>query len=339
MPEHLPFLLVLIILFGLFFDFTNGFHDTANAVATVIATRVLTPTVAIGMSAVLNFAGAFFSQNVAKTIAKGLVDTHTATQEVILSALVGAIVWNLATWYFGIPNSSSHALIGGLVGATLAFAGVRHVLWNGVLDKVVLPMIFFPLIGGAVAFGVMLLLFYLFANSRPENVSHWFQWLQRLSAAGVSFNHGQNDAQKTMGIITLALVTFHRLPGGSQISIPLWVIVLCATAMGLGTAAGGRRIIKTLGMRIIRLEPINGFAAETSASLVLATASYFGFPVSTTHIVSGSVFGIGIAKRLSEVRWPVAQGMITAWVLTLPAAALVSALAFFLIHALPHAHA
>ena len=329
--EHLPILLVVIVAFGLLFDFTNGFHDTANAVATVISTRVLPPTLAIVMCAVLNFAGAFVSQKVAGTIAKGLIDAHAATQEVILAAIIGAIAWNVLTWYFGIPSSSSHALIGGLVGATLVFAGTHAVIWKGVINKVVVPMVLSPLLGGVIAFAIMMLLFGLFANTRPGKVNGLFSWLQRISAAAVAFNHGQNDAQKTMGVITLALVAFHLLPASKHVHIPICVIISCATAMGLGTLSGGWRIIKTLGTKIIDLQPINGFAAETSASIVLATASYFGMPVSTTHIVCGSVFGVGIAKRLNEVRWPVAQQMVTAWVLTLPGAALVAGLSFFLI--------
>ncbi len=329
--EHLPILLIVIVVFGLAFDFTNGFHDTANAVATVISTRVLPPTFAIVMCAVLNFAGAFVSQKVAGTIAKGLIDAHAATQEVILAAIIGAIAWNVLTWYFGIPSSSSHALIGGLVGATLVFAGTHAVIWKGVVNKVVVPMVLSPILGGVIAFAIMMLLFGLFANTRPNKVNGIFSWLQRISAAAVAFNHGQNDAQKTMGVITLALVAFHFLPGGKHVRIPTWVIISCATAMGLGTLSGGWRIIKTLGTKIIDLQPINGFAAETSASIVLATASYFGMPVSTTHIVCGSVFGVGIAKRLNQVRWPVAQQMVAAWVLTLPGAALAAGLSFFVI--------
>ena len=334
--HDIPILLVVIVAFALLFDYTNGFHDTANAVATVISTRVLPPTFAIVMCAVLNFAGAFYSQNVAKTIAKGLIDSHAATQEVILAAIIGAIAWNVLTWYFGIPSSSSHAIIGGLVGATLVFAGSHAVIWKGVIDKVVLPMVISPLVGCIIAFSIMMLLFGLFADTRPSKVNGLFSWLQRISAAGVAFNHGQNDAQKTMGIITLALVAFHVMPGGKDVRIPTWVIASCATAMGLGTLSGGWRIIKTLGTRIIDLEPINGFAAETSASIVLATASYFGMPVSTTHIVVGSVFGVGIAKRLNEVRWPIAQRMVTAWVFTLPGAALVAGLSFFIIQLTGH---
>ena len=340
MPEHIPLLLVLIVAIGLIFDFTNGFHDTANAVATVISTRVLPPSIAIGGCAILNFIGAFGSQKVAGTISKGLVDAHAASQEVILAALIGAIVWNVITWYYGIPNSSSHALIGGLVGSTIVFAGVHHVIWRGVVDKVIVPMVVSPLLGGFVAFLIMSLLFMLFASSRPESVSGVFHWLQRLSAAFVSYFHGQNDAQKTMGVITLALITFHLLPGGGKhVQIPTWVIASCATAMGLGTASGGYRIIKTLGSNIIRLEPINGFAAETAASIILAIASKLGFPVSTTHIVCGSVFGVGIAKRLNDVRWTTAQRMAAAWVITLPAAATVAGLTFLLINALPHSPA
>ncbi len=340
MPDifhSVPPLLVLIVAFGLFFDFTNGFHDTANAVATVISTRVLPPMVAIILSAVLNFSGALVSQKVAQTVAKGLVETKFATQEVILAAIIGAIVWNLVTWYFGIPNSSSHALIGGLVGATLVFAGAHAVLWSGVLNKVVIPMVIFPIIGGVIGFVVMSAIYLLFARARSETVSGVFHNLQRLSAAAVSFMHGQNDAQKTMGIITLALVTFHMHPGGAKPHVPLWVVLSCATAMGLGTASGGWRIIRTLGTKIIRLEPVNGFAAETSASIVLGVASLLGIPVSTTHMVSGSVFGVGIAKRLAGVRWNVAQRMVATWVVTLPAAAAVSGLCLVVIRALSHA--
>ena len=341
--HDIPILLIVIVVLGLAFDYTNGFHDTANAVATVISTRVLPPTFAILMCAVLNFAGAFFSQNVAKTIAKGLVDTKIVTgdslQIVILAAIIGAIAWNVLTWYYGIPSSSSHAIIGGLVGATLVYAGTHAVVWKGVWEKVVLPMVISPVIGGLIAFFIMTLLFQLFANTHPDKVNGIFSWLQRLSAAGVAFNHGQNDAQKTMGIITLALVAFHVLPGGKDVKIPIWVIASCATAMGLGTLSGGWRIIKTLGTRIIDLQPINGFAAETSASIVLATASYLGMPVSTTHIVVGSVFGVGVAKRLNEVRWTTAQRMVAAWVMTLPGAALVAGVSFFAIQLVGGHHA
>ena len=327
--HDIPFLLIVIVAFALLFDFTNGFHDTANAVATVISTRVLPPTFAIVMCAVLNFAGAFASQKVAKYIAKGVLDTGIATQEVILAAVIGAIAWNILTWYFGIPSSSSHAIIGGLVGAAVVFKGTQAVHWAGVLKQVIIPMVISPVVGCVIAFSLMTLLFGLFANARPAKVNGLFSWLQRLSAAGVAFNHGQNDAQKTMGVITLALVSFHL--HSKSAGIPTWVIASCATAMGLGTLSGGWRIIKTLGTRIIDLQPINGFAAETAASIVLATASSLSMPVSTTHIVVGSVFGVGIAKRLNEVRWPIAQRMVTAWVLTLPGAALVAGLSFFII--------
>ena len=337
--HDLPFLLIVIVLIALAFDFTNGFHDTANAVATVISTRVLTPRVAILMCAVLNFAGALVSQNVAKTIAKGLVDAHAATQLVVLAAVLGAITWNLITWWFGIPSSSSHALIGGLVGATIVYAGVNHVLWNGVWEKVVLPMIFSPLIGAFFGFLIMAAIYLFFAKSSSGFVSDLFRHLQRLSAAAMAFSHGQNDAQKTMGIITLALVAFGALPGGKDIHIPTWVVLSCATAMALGTASGGYRIIRTLGHRIIHLEPVNGFAAETAGSIVILGAGHFGFPVSTTHVISGSIFGVGIAKRLAGVRWTVAQRMVAAWVITLPAAGSVAGLCFLLLRFIPEGHA
>lgn len=332
---HIPLLLAVIVAVALLFDFTNGFHDTANAVATVISTRVLPPTFAIVLCAVLNFAGAFASQKVAGFIAKGVLDARVATHEVILAALVGAIAWNVLTWFFGIPSSSSHAIIGGLVGAAVVFKGTQAVHWSGVVKQVVLPMVISPVIGGVLAFGIMSLLFALVANSRPARVNSVFSWLQRLSAAAVAFFHGSNDAQKTMGVITLALVSFGLHGKGAH--IPVWVIASCATAMGMGTISGGWRIIKTLGTRIIDLQPINGFAAESAASLVIAASSFHAMPVSTTHIVCGSVFGVGVAKRLNEVRWTTAQRMAAAWVMTLPGAALVAGLSFFLISHLGHA--
>jgi len=332
--HHASPLLILIVVIALLFDFTNGFHDTANAIATSVATRVLSPAVAIAMCAALNFAGAFFSTQVAQTIAKGLVETHAATQTVILAAIIGAIVWNLVTWVFGIPSSSSHALIGGLVGATIVHAGFSAVHWNGILNKVVLPMLISPVVGGLLGFVMMALIYLIFAKTNAHKVDAIFHNLQRLSAAAMSFSHGQNDAQKTMGIITLALVSFHVMPGGDKIHIPTWVVISCATAMALGTASGGWRIIHTMGNGIMRLAPVNGFAAEAAGSITILGASALGMAVSTTHVISGSIFGVGIAKNLYGVRWNTAQRMVTAWGLTLPAAAAVAGLVLFGLHLL-----
>ncbi len=334
--HEISVLIILIVIFALTFDFINGFHDTANAIATVVSTRVLTPRTAILMSAALNLVGAFFTSAVAKTISGGLV-TH-ADQTMILAAIIGAIVWNLITWYFGIPSSSSHALVGGLIGAAIVYGGAHNVIWisakdglsiaakDGLVNKVILPLIFSPLVGGLIAFVLMTAIYGLFAHVHPRRVGSTFRALQVFSAAFMSYSHGSNDAQKSMGIITLALVSQHLL--SAKAGIPPWVIVSCATAMALGTAAGGWRIIKTMGHKIIRLEPVHGFAAETSASIVILLSSHFGAPVSTTHVISGSIFGVGAANRLKAVRWGVAQRMVIAWGLTIPAAALVAGLSY-----------
>lgn len=324
MPD-LPAIVVLVVAFSLCFDYINGFHDTANAIATVVSTRVLAPRTAILMAAVLNFAGAFYSTAVAKTIAGGLVTPADATQVVILSAVIGAIVWNLITWRFGIPSSSSHALIGGLIGAAMVHGGPRVVIWAGLNDKVLIPLVGSPVLGFILGFLVMALLFFLFANAHPGRVSGIFRHLQLFSAAAMAFTHGQNDAQKSMGIITMALVSCGLLP---KPVVPTWVVVACALAMALGTSAGGYRIIRTMGHRIIRLEPVHGFAAETSAATVLFLTSHFGMPVSTTHVIAGSIFGVGSSKRLSAVRWGVARSMVIAWVLTIPASGAVAGLVY-----------
>jgi inorganic phosphate transporter, PiT family len=324
MPD-VPVIVILVVVFSLVFDYINGFHDTANAIATVVSTRVLTPRIAILMAAFMNFVGAFYSTSVAKTIAGGLVKPTDATQTVILSAVIGAIVWNIITWRFGIPSSSSHALIGGLCGAAVVHGGVSVVIWKGLLDKVIIPLVGSPLVGFALGFVLMSVIFFVFANTHPGRISGAFRHLQLISAAAMAFTHGQNDAQKSMGIITLALVTGGVL---KQAVVPDWVMLACAVAMALGTSAGGYRIIKTMGHRIIRLEPVHGFAAETSAATVIFLASHFGMPVSTTHVISGSIFGVGSSKRLSAVRWGVAQSMLVAWVLTIPAAALVAAITY-----------
>ena len=317
---------ITIVAVALIFDYINGFHDTANAIATVVSTRVLAPRSAIIMAAALNFLGAIFSTTVAKTIAKGIVDPHDATQAVVLAALIGAIAWNLLTWRFGIPSSSSHALIGGLCGAAIAHAGVHSLLWSGIQEKVLVPLVASPLAGFAIGLIVMLLTYLLLARVHPGRIGPVFRRLQVVSAAAMAFAHGQNDAQKSMGIITLALLSGHFVHSSN---IPLWVVISCAIAMAIGTSVGGWRIMHTMGHRIIRLAPVQGFAAETSAAAILFTASHFGMPVSTTHVISGSIMGVGASKRVSAVRWGVAQSMVVAWILTLPAAALVSAAAYW----------
>ena len=441
-------LLVLVVVCALAFDYINGFHDTANAIATVVSTRVLSPRKAIIMAACLNFVGALVSTQVAITVASGLVDTArfqiadihqpaalaaklqhpadpvsqylatqlspetqallgqytvgtAASQElqgamvadlnrvitqtdlysaerfagialkpktvakakdssklkpeelantnrallekgypqeldsnqqtfqvVILAALLGAIAWNLITWKFGIPSSSSHALIGGLCGAAIIHGGLPFVLWGGIVKKVLVPLVGSPAMGFVIGFLLMGGIFRTLAHVHPGRVSASFRHLQIFSAAAMAFTHGLNDAQKSMGIITMALVSARLIP---EPVVPTWVVLSCAIAMALGTSVGGWRIIKTMGHKIIRLEPVHGFAAETSSAIVLFVTSHFGMPVSTTHVISGSIFGVGASKRLSAVRWGVAQSMVMAWVLTLPAAGLVAALSYELL--------
>ena len=327
-------LIVLAVLCALIFDYSNGFHDTANAIATVISTRVLNPRAAILMAAFLNFLGALVSTNVAQTVAGGLVYPHEATQTVVLAAVIGAITWNLITWKYGIPSSSSHALIGGLCGAAFVHGGGKVIIWKGLIEKVILPLVASPVAGFLIGGALMLLITLLLARVHPGRISAWFRRLQLLSSAAMAFSHGSNDAQKSMGIITMALVSqgLIHTANPSKPAIPLWVIIACAAAMGLGTSAGGWRIIKTMGHRIIRLEPVHGFAAETAASIVIFGAGHLGMPVSTTHVISGSIFGVGASKRLSAVRWGVAQSMVVAWLLTLPAAGLVAGLVYAGLH-------
>lgn len=325
------FLVILIVVCALAFDFINGFHDTANAIATVVSTRVLSPRTAILMAAGLNFLGALCFTKVAETIAKGLVTG--ATPHVILAAILGAIVWNLVTWYFGIPSSSSHALVGGLLGAAWVHGGQQTILWKGVLDKVVVPLLVSPLAGFVIGFGIMALIVFLFANAPASKTGRVFRRMQIVSSAIMSFAHGSNDAQKSMGIITLALATLSAHPA-AKAPVPLWVKLACAVAMAAGTSMGGWRIIKTMGHKIIRLEPVSGFAAETTASIIILYATLTGKTVSTTHVISGSIFGVGSAKRFSSVRWSVAQTMLIAWVLTIPASASVAALCYLGVHLL-----
>lgn len=321
-------LLIVVILLALVFDFINGFHDTANAVAASVSTRVLTPRQAILMAAVLNFVGALISTEVAATIGKGIVNPQFITTEVLIGALAGAIIWNLLTWYYGLPSSSSHALIGGIVGSVAAQNGFGVLNYQGLIKKVVIPLLVSPLIGFAVGYILMLSLLWLLRKASPRKVTGRFSRLQIFSAAFMAFSHGSNDAQKSMGIITAALLTAGYL---QEFMVPLWVILACASAMAIGTSLGGWRIIKTMGSRIMRLEPINGFASDTASSLVILGASFFGAPVSTTHVVSSAIMGVGATKRLSAVRWGVALNIVSAWVMTAPLSAAIGALTYMLL--------
>jgi inorganic phosphate transporter, PiT family len=330
--------LTLVILAAVIFEYSNGFHDAANAIATVVSTRVLTPRQAIAMAAFFNLTGALFGGAVAATIGKGLVDTEVVTMTTVLCAVIAAFSWNIATWWFGLPSSSSHALIGGLCGAALAAAsGDWSVIkWNeGVWPKVVLPMIASPIAG--FVFGALFMFLLLIAVHRftPQFVHSLFGKLQIFSAAWMAHSHGTNDAQKTMGIITLALFTgtkagsFDHLPRWLDFLhtpafvLPKWVIALCAVTMAAGTAAGGWRIIRTLGHRVVKLQPVHGFAAETTAALIIQVASYYGIPLSTTHVISTSIMGVGGVKRFTGIRWTVVERIVWAWVFTLPATALI----------------
>jgi inorganic phosphate transporter, PiT family len=317
-------MLILVVVTALIFDYINGFHDAANAVATVVSTGVLPLRTAILLAALLNFLGALSGTAVASTIGRGLVATQEVTQSVVLSALLGAIAWNLFTWYFGIPSSSSHALVGGLVGAGLARAGVRAIQVGGLL-KIVESLIVSPLVGFALGFLLMIAILWACRRSRPSRLSPLFRRLQMLSAGFMAISHGSNDAQKTMGIITMSLVAYGAIDQESgRFVVPTWVILACALAMGLGTMAGGVRIIKTMGTKIIDLKPIHGFAAETGAAITILTASHLGLPVSTTHVITGSIMGVGASQRVSAVRWGVTARILWAWVLTIPISAGVS---------------
>ncbi|HET9521457.1 MAG TPA: inorganic phosphate transporter [Candidatus Limnocylindrales bacterium] len=330
MPDTLTILLIVVIGLAVLFDYINGFHDTANAIATSVSTRALKPEHAILMSATANFVGALTGTAVAKTIATGLATTPSGAdgQTVVAAALVGAIAWNLLTWRLGIPSSSSHALIGGLLGAVIVSVGFDAINVEGVRDKVLLPLVLSPVAGITIGFLSMVVLLNLFRRSHPQRLNARFRRLQVVSAAYMAFSHGSNDAQKTMGIMTLALFTAGVIPDQH---IPLWVILLAATAISLGTAAGGWRIIKTMGQKVVKLDPVHGFAAETTAATIIFTASHFGMPVSTTHVISSAIMGVGASDRLSAVRWGVAGNIVTAWVLTIPASAFVAAVAFYVL--------
>ncbi|MFV0428514.1 MAG: anion permease [Arachnia sp.] len=321
-----PLLLAVVIATALAFDFTNGFHDTGNAMATSIATRALKPKQAVLLSAVLNMVGAFLSVTVAATIAKGIVDANIVTLDVVLAGLVGAIVWNLITWLFGIPSSSSHALVGGVVGAVLASAGTTGVLWQGLASKVLIPALVAPVVAILVASIATWLVVRITRGVLQEANDRLFRWGQVGSASLVSLAHGTNDAQKSMGIILLALIASGAVPEDS--SVPLWVIFACATAMALGTYLGGWRVIRTLGKGLVELESRQGMAAETSSAAVILLSSHFGFSLSTTHVATGSILGSGVGMKGADVRWSVAGRMFIAWVTTVPAAALAGAAAY-----------
>jgi PiT family inorganic phosphate transporter len=321
-------LVIVVIAIALIFDYTNGFHDAANAIATSVSTRALTPRVALILAAVMNFVGAFLGTEVAETVGSGIIDAPSGTHglTVVLGALIGAIAWNLITWSFGLPSSSSQALIGGLVGAAIV-APTGGVQWTGVIDKVVIPMVLSPAIGFGGAFCLMIGIMWAFRRVTPGKVSRGFRLSQTVSAAAMALGHGLQDAQKTMGVIFLALVVYGSVDKDS--AIPWWVKVSAATAISLGTYAGGWRIMRTLGRRIIHLDPPRGFAAETTAAITLyVMAIGLHAPVSTTHTITSSVMGVGATKRLSAVRWGVARSIVVAWVLTIPAAALVAALTY-----------
>jgi PiT family inorganic phosphate transporter len=322
-------IIIAVVVVALVFDYTNGFHDAANAIATSVSTRALTPRVALLMAAVMNFVGAFLGQKVAHTVSDTIVPGGSETHGlvVVVAGLVGAIAWNLITWYFGLPSSSSHALIGGLVGAALVSGSLVH--WQTILDKVVIPMIASPIVGFALAFALMLGIMWMFRRANPNRVSRGFRLAQTVSAAAMALGHGLQDAQKTMGVIFLALLTGGYVSADDR--LPIWVIVAAATAISLGTWSGGWRIMRTLGRRIIHLDPPRGFASEAVASSVLYTTAFvFEAPISTTHIITSSVMGAGATKRFSAVRWGVARSIVAAWVLTFPMAGLMAAVAYWI---------
>jgi len=319
-------ILVLIVVLAVIFDYVNGFHDTANAIATSVATRALRPAHAILMATAFNFIGAFAGTAVAKTIGSGLVDEQTTTSVIIVSALIGAITWNLITWRLGLPSSSSHALIGGLLGATIIGAGWSSLkignLTSGIIGKVIVPLVSSPILGFVIAFFLMVAILWIFRFSRRKPMARRFRRLQVFSAGYMAFAHGSNDAQKTMGIITLALFSAGVITDNT---VPTWVIVVAATAISAGTAVGGWRIMKTMGQKVTDLEPVQGFAAETTGATIILGAAHFGMPVSTTQVISSAIMGVGTSKGTKHVRWGVARDILIAWVLTIPMAGLIGA--------------
>jgi PiT family inorganic phosphate transporter len=327
-------IVALVVAAGLSFDFTNGFHDTANAMATTIATGALPPKVAVTIAAILNFVGAFISLSVAATVAEGIVEASAITPIVILGGLVGAISWNLATWWFGIPSSSSHALIGGVVGATLVASGTGAVEFEGILSKVILPAVLSPVLAGLLAAIGVGFIYWLIKRFQEDKAEREFRWFQVVSSSMVALAHGTNDAQKTMGVISLALIANGSIKGGADFTVPTWVVVCCASAIALGTYTGGWRIIKTLGTKVVEVRPPQGFGSEAIAATVILASSHVGYPLSTTQVVSGAVMGSGVGRPGARVNWLVARNIVAGWILTLPAAAATSAVAFLVIELL-----
>jgi PiT family inorganic phosphate transporter len=323
------YVLALLVGLALIFDFMNGFHDAANAIATVVSTGVLKPQTAVAMSALFNFVAIFtVGLHVASTVGKGTIDPHVVDHYVIFGALVGAIIWNVITWYYGIPSSSSHALIGGLVGAAVAKAGTGALIGDGLL-KTVIFIVVSPLMGFVLGSVVMLIVSWLFVRSTPRKIDTWFRRLQLLSAAAYSLGHGGNDAQKTIGIIWMLLIVA-GVSKASDSAPPLWVIIACYTAISLGTLFGGWRIVKTMGQRITKLKPVGGFCAEAGGAITLFTATAMGVPVSTTHTITGAIVGVGSAQKASAVRWGVAGNIVWAWIFTIPASAFMAAIAWWI---------
>jgi len=327
MPEHPLVLLGLVVIAALAFDFINGFHDTANAIATSVSTRALSIRNAILMAAGLNFAGALVSTHVATMVGKGIVEPGLVSQTVVLSALLGAIFWDLLTWHYGIPSSSSHAIIGGIIGAVVAARGWPVLKWGGI-SKILVAIVVSPLAGTLIAFLIMVAIFWGFRNFQPSPLNRGFRKLQILSAAFMAFSHGSNDAQKSMGVITMALASFGAI---GTFHIPVWVILACASSMALGTAAGGWRIIKTVGSDFVKLQPVHGFCAETSSAGVILTASAMGIPISTTHVITSAILGVGLSQGWRKVNWIVGARIVWAWILTIPASGAAGYAAFRLL--------
>lgn len=328
--HNLP-LVVIVVIIALGFDVTNGFHDAANAIATSVSTHALSTQAAVGLSAVMNFVGALVTLKVAATIGSGVASPASVGLYMIAAALVGAISWNLVTWRFGIPSSSSHALIGGLIGAVIVGLGFGGVQWSVVLRKIVVPLVVSPIVGFLAAYGLMVIIAWTLRKTTPKNANRSFRLAQVLSSAFVAFSHGTNDAQKTMGIISLTLISGGYLRA-TPFTVPIWVILAAASAMAFGTYAGGWRIIRTMGTRLYKIEPSQGFSAQSISGIIIQVASYLGFPVSTTHVVSGAVLGAGSTQRVSAVRWGVGRNILIAWTFTIPMAAAIAAIVYVPLH-------